>query len=197
MDRKGVCRNCGQRGHWTAECPKRGKNGQGGKGEDGKRRANQVKGKLMMARRKAKAKVTSGKHARHLKGIAIKFGSGVTWRRIVSQKPRPRVKAKVWAISMNLKQVDQKTFQLADLICARLETVIMLTGCGTIYRKVTFTFDSGAAVSVAPESLGDDDPMQIEEPRLYKTATGEPVQDEGFRVSPIVTEKGVASLHES
>ena len=33
---KGVCRTCGQRGHWAAECPKRGKNGQGGKGEDGK-----------------------------------------------------------------------------------------------------------------------------------------------------------------
>ena len=36
MDRKGFCRNCGQRGHWAADCPKRGKNGQGGKGEDGK-----------------------------------------------------------------------------------------------------------------------------------------------------------------
>ena len=33
---KGVCRTCGQGGHWGAECLKRGKNGQGGKGEDGK-----------------------------------------------------------------------------------------------------------------------------------------------------------------
>ena len=33
---KGVCRTCGQRGHWRAECLKRGKNGQGGKGDDGK-----------------------------------------------------------------------------------------------------------------------------------------------------------------
>ena len=32
---KGVCRTCGQRGHWAAECPKRGKNGQGVKGDDG------------------------------------------------------------------------------------------------------------------------------------------------------------------
>ena len=39
-------------------------------------------------------------------------------------------------------------------------------------RKVTFTLDSGAAVSAAPKSLGDDYPMQIEEPRSYKTATG-------------------------
>ena len=45
------------------------------------------------------------------------------------------------------------------------------------YRKVTFTLDSGAAVSVAPKSVGNDYPMQIEEPKTYKTATGEPVQD--------------------
>ena len=57
-------------------------------------------------------------------------------------------------------------------------------------RKVTFTLDSGAAVSAAPKSLGDDYPMQIEEPRSYKTATGSHVQDEGFRVLPIVTEEG-------
>ena len=56
-------------------------------------------------------------------------------------------------------------------------------------RKVTFTLDSGAAVSAAPKSLGDDYPMQVEEPRSYMTATGEPVQDEGFRVLPIVTEE--------
>ena len=36
IGQKGVCRTCGQRGLWAAECPKRGKNGQGGKGEDGK-----------------------------------------------------------------------------------------------------------------------------------------------------------------
>ena len=50
--------------------------------------------------------------------------------------------------------------------------------------------DSGAAVSAAPRSLGDDHPMQIEEPRSYKTATGSLVQDEGFRVLPIVIEEG-------
>ena len=33
--------------------------------------------------------------------------------------------------------------------------------------------------------------MQIEEPRSYKTATGSLVQDEGFRVLPIVTEEGL------
>ena len=61
-------------------------------------------------------------------------------------------------------------------------------------RKVTFTLDSGAAVSAAPNSLGDEYPMQIEEPRSYKTATGSLVQDDGFRVLPTVTEEG---LHRS
>ena len=49
---------------------------------------------------------------------------------------------------------------------------------------MTFTLDSGAAVSAAPKSLGDDYPMQSEEPRSHKTATGEPVHEEGFRVLP-------------
>ena len=56
---------------------------------------------------------------------------------------------------------------------------------------MTFTLDSGAAVSAAPKSLGDEYPMQIEEPRAYKTATGSLVQDGGFRVLPTVTEEGL------
>ena len=48
-----------------------------------------------------------------------------------------------------------------------------------------------AAVSAAPTSLGDDYPMQIEEPRSFLTATGDPAQDEGFRVLPIVNEDGL------
>ena len=133
---EGVCRNCGQQGHWAADCPKRDKNGRGGKGEDGKgqgKKGKSGKGKLLKA--KERAKVASGKHARHLKGIALTVGHGVTWKRIVSQKPRPRVvKAKVLAVSMNPRQVDQKTLQLADLVCARLETNVM-TGNGTIIAK--------------------------------------------------------------
>ena len=39
------------------------------KARDMARKVNQAKGKLMMARRKAKTKVTSGKHARCLEGI--------------------------------------------------------------------------------------------------------------------------------
>ena len=62
---------------------------------------------------------------------------------------------------------------------------------GNNYRIATFTLDIGAAVSAARKSLGDDYPMQIEEPRSYKTATAEPVQVEGFRMLPIVTEEGL------
>ena len=113
--------------------------GQGGKGEDGKgrckKKTSQAKGKLMMA--KERAKVASGKHARHSKGIAITVGNGVTWKRIVSrwQKSRPRVvEAKVLAISMNPRPMDQNTRLLADLVCARLGTKVT-TGSGTLIAK--------------------------------------------------------------
>ena len=102
---------------------------------DRARKANQVKGKLTTARRKVNAKVTGGKQARHLKGIAVTVGNGVTWKKIVQEKHRPRVKAKVRVVSMNLKQVDQKTLHLADFVCARLETVTTLTGSGTIIAR--------------------------------------------------------------
>ena len=41
------------------------------------------------------------------------------------------------------------------------------------------------------EISGDDCPIEIAEPRLYKTATEKSVQDEGFRVLPIVTKEGL------
>ena len=91
---------------------------------DRARRANQAKGKLMMARRKAK--VTNGKHARHLKDIAITVGNGVTWKRIVSQKPKPMVKAKVRVASMNLKRVHQKSLQLGRICCVLVWSVAIL-----------------------------------------------------------------------
>ena len=55
---KGVCRNCGQRGHWAASCPKRGKSG--GKGDDGKgqgKKGKSSKGKTDVG--KGKGKVAS------------------------------------------------------------------------------------------------------------------------------------------
>ena len=50
----GVGRNGGQRGHWAADCPKRGKNVQGGKGEDGKGQGK--KGKVKTDDGKGKGK---------------------------------------------------------------------------------------------------------------------------------------------
>ena len=86
---------------------------------DRARKASQAKAKMMMA--KERAKVASGKHARHLKGIAITVGNVVTWKEIVSQKPRPRVvKATVLSVSVNPRQVDHETLRLADMFCAVL-----------------------------------------------------------------------------
>ena len=138
---------------------------------DRARKANQAKGKLMMARRKAK--VTNGKHARRLKGIAITVGNGVTWKRIVSQKPKPKGKGKnAGSLDESETSVPENTSVGGFGLCSfgnRQYDEWKWNDC----RKVTFTLDSGAAVSVAPKSLGDYFPMVIEEPRLYKTATGE------------------------
>ena len=82
--------------------------------------------------------------------------NGVTWKRIASrwQNPRAKVaKAKVQAVSRTLRQVDQRTLQLADLVCAHFRNHCDGLGSGTIVAKVTFTLDSGAAVSAAPKSL--------------------------------------------
>ena len=100
---------------------------------DRARKASQAKAKTMMA--KEKAKVASGKHAKHLMGTALTVGNGDTWKRIVSPNPRARVaKATVQAALMNLRKKDQRTLQLADLVCAHFETIVM-TGSGTIVAK--------------------------------------------------------------
>ena len=97
------------------------------------RKASQAKANMMMA--KEKAKVASGKHAKHLMGNAITVGNGDTWKRIVSPNPRARVaKGKVQAVLMNLRKMDQRTLQLADSVCAHFETIAM-TGSGTIVAK--------------------------------------------------------------
>ena len=100
---------------------------------DRARKASQAKAKMMMA--KEKAKMASGKHAKHLMGTAITVGNGDTWKRTVSSNPRASVaKAKVQAALMNLRKMDQRTLQLADLDCAHFETIVM-TGSGQIVAK--------------------------------------------------------------
>ena len=144
----GVCRTCGQRGHWAAECPKHGKNGQGDKGQA--RKASQAKGKLMMA--KEKAKVASGEHARHLNGIAITVGSGVTWKRIVSlwPKPRPRVVKAKSAGGLDESEANGPE----NISVGGFGLCSFGNECGdwkwNTCRKPMFTLDSGAAVSAAP-----------------------------------------------
>ena len=94
---------------------------------DRARKASQAKAKLMMA--KEKAKVASGKHAKHLMGTAITVGNGDTWN------PRASAaKAKVQAVLMNLRKMDQRTLQLADSDCVHFETIVM-TGSGKIVAK--------------------------------------------------------------
>ena len=82
-----VCRTCGQRGHWAAECSKRGKAGQGGKGDDGKGQGKKDKV------RKAKLTVAQGKAKVFSRSTAIIVGNGLTWKMIVSrwQTARARV----------------------------------------------------------------------------------------------------------
>ena len=100
---------------------------------DRARKASQAKAKMMMA--KEKAEVASGKHAKHLMGTAIIVGNGDTWKSIILPNTRARVaKAKEQAVLMNLRKMDQRTLQLADSVCAHVETIVM-TGSGTIFAK--------------------------------------------------------------
>ena len=164
--------------------------GQGKKGKSGKGKIDDGKEKGKGKGDKWQARKTFEGHCNHC------WKWGHMEKDCFTKKPKPRVKAKVRVALMNLKRVYQKTLQLADVVCARLATVNIDGWKWNDCRKVTITLDSGAAVSVAPKSLGDDYPMVIEEPRLYKTSIGKSVQDEGFRVLPIVTEEGFAPLHE-
>ena len=131
---KGVCRNCGQRGHWTASCPKRGKSG--GKGDDGKgqgKKGKSSKGKADDGKGKGKGGKWQARKA--FDDTAITVGNGDTWKRTVSLNPRASVaKAKVQAVLMNLRKMDQRTLQLADSVCAHFETIVM-TGSGKIVAK--------------------------------------------------------------
>ena len=90
---KGVCRNCDSEVSGQQVVPNVARMVKEAKvriARDGARKASQAKGKLMMPRERAK--VAGGKHATHLKGMAITFGNGVTWKRIVS----PNAKSQGW-----------------------------------------------------------------------------------------------------
>ena len=114
--------------------PKRGKKGQGGKGEDG--RGQDKKGKS------GQGKTDDGKGK----------GKGGKWQaREAFERPRV-VKAKVRAVSMNPRQVDQKTLRCGFCSFGNQCGDWKWNNC----REVTFTLDSGTAVSAARQSLEDD-----------------------------------------
>ena len=176
---KGVCRTCGQRGHSAAECPKRGKNGQrkgkgGGKGQS--KRGKSSKGNTDDGKGKGKGGKWQARKA--FEGYCITVGNGFTLARSKGKGGKGKS-----AGSLDESETSGPENTSADGfgLCS------FKSPCGdwkwNNLFEVTFTLDSGAAVSAAPKSLGYDYPMQVEEPRSYKTATGEPVQDAGFRVT--------------
>ena len=190
---KGVCRNCGQRGRWAASCPKRGKSG--GKGDDGKgqgKKGKSSKGKTDDGKGKGKggkwqARKAFDGYCNH----CWKWGH-MEKNCFIKSKSKCGKGKSASSLDESEKNGPENTSVGGFGLCSFRNHCDdwKWKNC----RKVTFTLDSGAAVSAAPKSLGDDYPMQIEEPRSYKTATGSLVQDEGFRVLPIVTEEG---LHRS
>ena len=131
---KGVCRNCGQRGHWAASCPERGKSG--GKGDDGKgqgKKGKSSKGKNDDGKGKGKGGKWQARNA--FDGYCNHCWKWGHMEYIVSPNPIARVaKAKVQAVLMNLRKMDQRTLQWADSVCAHFETIAM-TGSGKIDAK--------------------------------------------------------------
>ena len=100
---------------------------------DRARKASQAKAKMMMA--KEKAKVASGKHAKHLMGAAITV---VKWGHMekdcfIKSKSKGG-KGKSAGSLDESEKMDQRTLQLADSVCAQIETLVM-TGSGTIVAK--------------------------------------------------------------
>ena len=186
MGRKGVCRTCGQRGHWAAECPKRGKTSQGGQGDDGKGKGKQgksSKGKTDDGKGKGKG----GKwQTRNVFGWVLQsllelVSHEKGWFH-VGKKPRAKGgTGKSAAALMNPRQVVQKILQ---------EGGFGLRSFGNQCDDWKWNNCCKVTFHPGPKSLGDDYPMQIEEPRSYNIATKEPVQDVGYRVLPIVTEEG-------
>ena len=188
-----MCRNCGQRGHWAASCSKRGKSG--GKEDEGKGQCKIGKsGKGKNDDGKGKGKGGKWQARKAFDGYCNHcWKCGHMEKDCFTKSKSKGGKGKsAGSLDESEEHGPENTSVGGFSLCSFRNHCVdwKWNNC----RKVTFSLDSGAAVSAAPKSLGDDYPMQIEEPRSYKTATGSLVQDEGFRVLPIVTEDG---LHRS
>ena len=186
---KGVCRICGQRGLWAAECHKRIKKGQGGESDDGKGHGKKGKSRKGTVDGKRRGKSGKGPSRKIFEGYYNHCGKWGHMEKDCFALARSKGKGKgksAGSLGETETSVPGNTSVGGFGLCS-----FENPGDDWMwnnYRKVTFTLDSGAAVSAAPKLLGDDYPMQIEEPRSYMTATGEAIQDEGFRILPIVTE---------
>ena len=131
---KDVCRNYGQRGHWAASCPKRGKSG--GKGDDSKGQGKKCKSS------KGKNNDSKGK-GKGGKWQARKAFDGyckhcLKWRHMEKDcfiKSKSKCgKGKSAGSLDESEKMDQRTLQLADLDCAHCETIAM-TGSGKLSQS--------------------------------------------------------------
>ena len=164
---KGVCRNCGQRGHWAASCPKRGKSG--GKGDDGKGQCK--KGKS--SKDKADDGKGKGKGGKWQARKAFDGYCNHCWKWGHMEKNCVNKSKGKFGKGRSASSLDESEKNGSeDTSVGGFGLCSFRNHCDDwkwkICRKVTFTLDSGAAVSAAPKSLGDDYPMQIEEPRSYR-----------------------------
>ena len=146
--------NCGQRGLWAAECPKRGKNGQGGKGENGKGHGKKMQIRLMekhmMARRKAKAKGDKWQARKTFEGYRNHCWKWGYMEKECFTKAKTKGKGKsAGSLDESEASVPENTSVGGFGLCSFGNSQYdewKWNGC----RKATFTLDSGAAVSVAP-----------------------------------------------
>ena len=116
---------------------------------DRARKASEAKAKMMMA------KVASGKHAKQLMGTAITVGNGDTRKKDGFTKSESKGGKGKSAGSLDESEENgpENTSVGGFGLCSfrNHNDDWKWNKC----RKVTFTLDSGAAVSAAPKSLGD------------------------------------------
>ena len=145
---EGVCRNCGQRGHWAASCPKRGKSG--GRA----RKASQAKVKNDDSKGKGKGDKWQARKA--FDGYCNhcwKWGH-MEKDCFIKSKSKGGNGKSAGSLDESEKNGLENTSVGRFGLCSIRNHCDdwKWNNCG----KVTFTLDSGAAVSAAPKSLGDD-----------------------------------------
>ena len=118
-----MCHHCGHRGHWAAECPKRGEARQGGKGD--------------------------GKSGQLQKPTAFEGYGNHCWKwgllekdcfTLAKRAPAKVARTKELAVLMKPGQAIWKKLRSVDLVCARCETHVMTeTGANVAKRHARWT----------------------------------------------------------